>query len=128
MSNGINPNDPNRLNAAQFNQQKKGKAANEGQESDAPVNSAPAPRQTVDADKMMGLLGQLGAQNLGQIENVGMDKSMAQFESMISPEAHAKLYSSFERSFKEEFGFQPSAQLVQEALDNYLIGTPSVQQ
>jgi len=122
MSNGINPNDPNRLNAAQFNNKKKGNTPEANTESNAPVNPAPADRQTVDADKILGLLGQMGAQNLSQVENVAMDKSMAAFSNMISPEAHAKLYSTFESSFKEEFGFQPSPHLVQEAVDNYLIG------
>lgn len=128
MSNGINPNDPNRLNAAQFNNKKKGAAPEPGTDNNPSVNAAPADRQTVDADKILGLLGQMGAQNLSQVENVAMDKSMAAFANSVTPEAHAKLYSTFESSFKEEFGFQPSPQLVQEALDNYLIGTPAIQQ
>lgn len=127
MSNGINPNDPNRLNAAQFSNQKKGNAPEAGNESNASVNPAPADRQTVDADKILGLLGQMGAQNLGQVENVAMDKAMAAFSNTITPEAHAKLYSSFENAFKNELGIAP-ANLVQAALDDYLIGTPVIQQ
>lgn len=133
MSNGINSNnDPNRLNASQFNQQKQSKPDTGSQRDE---EQAPAPqaqeRPSVDPDRMMAMMAQIGAMNAGNVENVALNRSIDQslntFFDSVTPETHAKLYETFEKAFQAEFGITPGAHLVQEALDNFLIGSPVIQ-
>ena len=130
MSNGITPNDHNRINQAKMSQQKKQQGPEAEKQEAAPVTPAPIERQTIDPDRMMDLMAQMGAMNMaaGNVENVSVGRNLDTFLNNVTPDAHAKLYSTFENAIRSEFGIDPSPELVQEALDNYLIGTPVVQQ
>jgi len=132
MSNGINSNDPNRLSAAQYNQQRQSKPdTGSGQQEEQSAAAPQDNRQSVDPDRMLSMMAQMGSINAGGIENVALgrsiDQSLSTFFDSVTPEAHAQLYASFEQAFQNEFGMTPSAHLVQEALDNFLIGSPVIQ-
>lgn len=128
MSNGINPNEHNRINKSNLNQQKKGSQPESAAEQEAAAQAAPDHHQPVDPSKIMDFLSSQGMMNISNVENVPVVNSMMRFLDRVSPENHEKLYASFEKAFQEEFGITANPNLVQEALDDYLIGTPVIQQ
>lgn len=124
MSNGINNNDPNRLNQTHFGQPGRHQHDQTSEETAPEAQAAPTPGKNVDPSAVFKFLSQQGNLNQGAIENVPIAKSMAAFQTAISMDRHQHLFQTFRTTYQEEFGSTPSDAQVQEALDDYLIGVP----
>jgi hypothetical protein len=79
-------------------------------------------------DKMLDLLaaqGRVNSQN--QIENPAIEKSVNAFTKSITPERHAQVCKQLEQAYVAEMGSKPHPAVLQDMVDNYLIGKPMVQ-
>jgi hypothetical protein len=125
---GINP-DKNL--GANFNANRQGKNAKPDHQAAQDENATagdPYANLKMDPDRMMDLLAAQAKYNIsGQFENTGIEKSINAFSSMVSPERHARVSHMLGQAFADEFGTQPSPEILQELVDNYLIGHVAVQ-
>lgn len=127
----FNKFDPNLGKGINFSHQKQGKkeapADAEGTEQGA--KSDPYADQKIDPAKVMAFLSLQGKQT-GQIDYMPVVHSVQAFTELFSPERHEELLNTFLDIIREDApGLSEDAQanLAQDALDNYLIGTPVVQ-
>lgn len=124
--------DPNKgIHQTNLNNQKGGKkqeAATE-QAADATSTGDPYAELKMDPSQLMSLLSAQAKYNLhnSQIEHTPIQKSVLAFTDAISPEAHSKLSARISKAYTEEFGKPPSAEVLQNAIDDYLIGVPVVE-
>lgn len=108
-------------------------ARNNNQEPNNAAGSAtpqgdPYANLKTDPDKMLNLMAAQGKQKLqGQIENPAIERSVATFASSVSPERHAQVSQLMAKTYQDEIGAQPSPGLLQDMVDNYLIGQPVIQ-
>jgi hypothetical protein len=126
--NNINP-DKN-LNTG-FNAKRQGKGNSKNQNAGGTPNTPPndpyAERKT-DPAKMLDLMatqGKLNAQGL--IENPGIERAMTAFSNQISPERHAQVSKLMAETYQNETGATPHPGLLQDLVDDYLIGKPVIQ-
>ncbi len=127
--NSFNP-DNARL-GAQFNaqQRKKGAEKPEVPQSSADSVADPYADLKVSPDVMFGMLAAQAKQNIPNlVSNSSIEKNVAHFSGTVSSTDHAQVTAMISDVYQQEFGKAPSATLLRAIVDNYLIGTPSVQQ
>lgn len=102
----------------------------EAADTQAPVD--PYADLKMDPSRMLDLLAAQGKSNQAHFAGVGntgsIEKSIESFESTISPERHSFVSRMLEQTYESEFGKKPSAGILQDIVDNYLIGQVAVQQ
>lgn len=91
--------------------------------------SAAANNQVISADQMMGLMARRA--NFGQnitAASLSVASTVHRLEESFSPEQFDQLQETFGQA-AQELGLSPAAteRLVEEAIANYVIGTPVVQ-
>lgn len=125
---GFNP-DKNLGTNFNANRQGKGAQPEKPAESQEPLsNGDPYANQKMDPNHVLKLLAAQSKLNIPMdIENPGITKTVAQFTSEISPERHARVSRLIEQAYTQEFGQPPSAEMLQNILDDYLVGRPSFQ-
>lgn len=85
----------------------------------------------IPPDRMLDLLAAQGksqhmhAQLSGVPANV--ERSIERFMDTVSPERHSLMSRMLEQTFQQEFGKKPPTELLQEMLDDYLVGQPVIQ-
>jgi hypothetical protein len=125
--NGINP-EKNTGAGFNANRQSQGQQPEADAGQDAPVPTDPYADLKIDPDYLLKLLGAQAKLNLpAGVENAGVDKTVAGFTDTISPERHARVIRVFEQAYSQEFGASPSPGLLQDMVDDYLIGRVNVQ-
>ena len=81
----------------------------------------------VDPSRLMELLSAQAKANLpAELQNPSINSSIAAFSSVVTPERHARATRLVSQAYATEFGKPPSEELLQEMVDNYLIGTPAI--
>lgn len=80
----------------------------------------------MDPDRMMALLSAQSRANIQRIEHPGIEKSMDAFKNEISPERHAEVTQKISRLFANEFQSPPNPEMLQQLVDDFLIGQPSI--
>ena len=128
---GFNP-DKNLGRDFQINRQNKGRQAEPGPEaSDSQPPVDPYADLKMDPSRMMDLLAAQGKSNQAQFAAAGntgnIESSIEAFTAALSPEHHSFTSRLLEQTFQNEFGQKPSAGLLQDILDDYLIGQPVIQ-
>ncbi len=82
----------------------------------------------MDPDKMLNLLAAQGRVNTQtQIENPGIERSVGAFTQAVSPEQHSQVAQQMSQAYQHEFGVNPHPAVLQDLVDNHLIGKPVVQ-
>lgn len=125
--NNINQN-PNRLQfgKSQHLKNKQPKQTNDGLETKVP--SDPHASMKMEPGKMMNLLASQAQQGgKAQVEASQIGQQMARFAGGISPERHAQVSKQLRNAYQLEFGKPPSKGVLQELVDDYLIGRPQIQ-
>lgn len=124
--NGINPDKSRGLS---FNQNRAGK--NTPQNTPSTPESAPSsetPINQIEPDRLFELLSTQAQQNIPLgMESIGIEKSVITFSGFVSPERHKQVSNSMKQTFIKEFGHAPSDNLLQNMVDDYLIGQVSIQ-
>jgi hypothetical protein len=125
---GINP-DKNL--GANFNTNRNGQGAKSDQQAkqgDVAPAGDPYADLKMDPDRMLDLLATQAKFN-GQVnfENTGIERAVTSFASAITPERHAQVSQMMSNAYADEFGSKPNQQLLQDLVDNYLIGGVSIQ-
>ncbi|WP_373533274.1 hypothetical protein [Vampirovibrio sp.] len=99
------------------------------EESQTPVD--PYADLKMDPSRMMDLLAAQGKPNQIQVAGAGaahhIEMAMESFSSQISPERHSLTSRLLEQTYQHEFGAKPAAGILQDILDDYLIGQPVIQ-
>ena len=125
---GINP-DKNL--GASFNtnrQGKGGKPDDQTAQNDNGPAGDPYANLKMDPDRMLDLLAAQGKFNVqSNFENPGIERAMNAFADNITPERHAQVTRMMSQAYSDEFGSNPSPELLQDLVDNYLIGQPAIQ-
>jgi hypothetical protein len=122
---------PDKKLSTGFNAKPQGKGKNQNPDagSNAPNTPASDPyadRKT-DPGKMLELMAAQGKQNAqGLIENPGIERAVTTFSSHISPDRHAQVAKLMAETYQNETGKAPHPGLLQDMVDNYLIGTPVI--
>jgi hypothetical protein len=127
FNNGFNPADK-RNQGLNFNPNKQGKGAQPEQPAEpAGQDQAVDPwaGQRPDADHLLKILTLHASQNK-PVEAL-MRANVQAFESQISPERHAFATKMLEQAYTQEFGKPPAPGMLQELVDNYLIGHVVIQ-
>ncbi len=123
---GINPD-----KKANFNANRQGKGASDEKPEaaqGATPSGDPYADLKVDPNHLMKLLAEQAKLNVpSDVQNAGINQTVAQFASEVSPERHSRLKRLIEQTYTQEFGKEPNPQVLQNILDNYLIGQPVVQ-
>jgi hypothetical protein len=109
---------------------------------EAAEHSKPAAGENIDPyadlkvapDRMLDLLAaqgksqQMHAKLGGTPASIAsIERSVESFVDSVSPERHSLMSRMLEQTFQQEFGKKPSPGLLQEMLDNYLLGQPVIQ-
>jgi hypothetical protein len=85
----------------------------------------------MDPARMMDLLAVQGKSNQSQLSGIGgvnhIEMAMETFSNSISLERHSLTSRLLEQTYQNEFGAQPEAGILQDILDDYLIGQPVIQ-
>ena len=77
-----------------------------------------------DPNKMLNLMAAQGRQNIyTQLESPVIENSVLGFTGSISPERHAQVSKLMAQTYQNETGRPPSPGLLQDMVDNYLIGS-----
>jgi hypothetical protein len=123
---GINPDKKVNYNA---NRQGKGKADDTAA---APQEQAPTGDPyadlKMDPNHLMSLLATQAKLNMPPgVGNASIDNHMNKFATDITPERHARACRIMEQTYTQEFGKAPSPELLQDLVDDYLVGRPVVQ-
>lgn len=126
--NGLNPEQHLKTS---FNANKQGKGAQQDQTAEQ-GETAPAvdpyADQKLSPDHLMSLLAAQAKLNIpSEVENAGINQAVAKFTTAISPERHARLSRIISQAYEQEFGQAPPPELLQDIVDDYLIGRPNVQ-
>lgn len=127
----FNSFDPNKkIKGASFNSNSQGK----GKSEEAPETQDQGPavdpyaNLKLDPNKLMKLLSAQAQLNVpSEVANAGINRAMDNFATNFSPERHERLSRIIENAYTQEFGKAPSAEVLQELLDDYVIGQPVVQ-
>ncbi len=128
--NGFNPD---KKLGAHFTPQGKQKKqdSTEGNKPDAGSPTDPYADLKMDPSRMLDLLAAQGKSNQVHAQMSGspasIERSVESFAETVSPERHSLMSRMLEQTFQKEFGKKPSPALLQEILDNYLVGQPVVQ-
>jgi hypothetical protein len=107
----------------------------------SPETSSPAGKKQAPVDpyadlkmppaRMMDLLTAQGISNQAQLGSTGVvshiEMAVNAFSSSISPERHSLASRLLEQTYQNEFGGKPGAGILQDILDDYLIGQPVIQ-
>lgn len=122
---------PDKNLGANFNANRQGKNAkpnaNLPQGDNLPAGD-PYAGQKLDPDRMMDLLAAQAKLNIpSQVENPGIERSIEAFTQQIPPERHARVSNLLQQVYTDEFGALPGADILQNMVDDYLIGHVSVQ-
>lgn len=121
MGTSFNPNRQNKSPQPEANE--------EASEAQAPVD--PYADLKMDPSRMLDLLATQGKSNQARITGPGnagnIEKTMEAFTGSVSPERHSFITRMLEQTYQNEFGKKPSAALLQDIVDDYLIGQVSVQ-
>lgn len=127
FTNGFDPTQ--RFHGAQFNARKQGKGGPSEQQasSDAAQSGDPYASQRLSADEIFGLMNAQARFAKAGVDPTGIFESIAAFESALSPESHSKMMQEVEATFRDEFGFAPSAAFVETVVSDHLIGKPGIQ-
>jgi len=77
-----------------------------------------------DPGKMLNLMAAQGRQNVHtQLESPVIENSVLGFSGAVTPERHAQVTSLMAQTYQNEVGKPPSPGLLQDMVDNYLIGS-----
>lgn len=128
FTNGFDPT--KRFNGTHFNTNKHGKGPAPEQNaaaSDAAPQADPYEGQRLSADEIFNLMGAQAKFTKAGVDHSGIFQSIAAFENALSQEDHAKMLQDVESTFKDEFGFAPSADFVENVVADHLIGKPAIQ-
>jgi len=125
--NSINPD--KKLN---FNAKKQNKGGspdpNAGNQAGNNTPADPYAELKTDPGKMLNLMATQGKQNIqGQIESPSIERSISAFTGKVSPERHAHVTKLMAQTYQTETGRTAHPALLQDMVDNYLIGQPSIQ-
>jgi hypothetical protein len=125
---GINP-DKNL--GANFNANRQGKGGKPDQQSAQGNGSTagdPYADLKMDPNRMLDLLNTQAKLNIpAGFENTGIERSMNSFAAAVTPERHAQVSRMMTQAYSDEFGANPSPDVLQDLVDNYLIGGVSIQ-
>jgi hypothetical protein len=127
--NNINP-DKKMSTGFNTKRQDKDKSPNPDAGNNAPNTPASDPYAELKTDpgKMLELMAAQGKQNAqGLIENAGLERAVTAFSNRISPERHAQVAKLMAETYQNETGKAPHPGLLQDLVDNYLIGKPVIQ-
>ena len=127
----FNSINPDKNLSAKFNSQR---PAQGGQPDAGAVPGKPADavdpyaELKMDPDKMLNLLAAQGRVNTqNQIENPGIERSVGAFTQAVSPEHHSQVAQTMSQAYQHEFGVKPHPAVLQDLVDNHIIGKPVVQ-
>lgn len=92
------------------------------------ANAGPSPNPstdlTTDPNTILNLMAAQGRQNIqGKWESPVIENSVQAFTGNITPDDHAQVTSLMVKTYENEFGRPPSPGLLQDMVDNYLIGS-----
>lgn len=128
---GFNPdkNLGTSFNTNRQNKKTQSEANPEASENQTPVD--PYADLKMDPDRMLDLLAAQGKSNQARFTGPGnagnIDKTMEVFTGSVSPERHSFVTRMLEQTYQNEFGKKPSPTLLQDIVDDYLIGQVSIQ-
>ncbi len=90
-------------------------------------NEDPYADLKVSPDHVYNLLSSQSGFALRNVNVDNMERMMHASTGMVSPEEHAKVTSQFRDGYRKEFGSFPPPDLLEEMVDNYLIGQVVIQ-
>lgn len=128
---GFNPdkNVGTNFNTNRNHKKNQSEAKPEGDETSAAID--PYADLKMDPDRMMELLATQAKANQRHITappgTGNIEKSVAAFEASISPERHSFVSRMLEQTYENEFGKKPSPAMLQDIVDNYLVGQAHIQ-
>lgn len=122
---------PDKNLGANFNTKQNGKSRKPDQpakQADTAPTSDPYADLKMDPSRMLDLLTTQAKLNSPvNFENTGIERAMNTFSSSVTPERHAKVSQMMTQAYTDEFGSKPSQQILQDLVDNYLIGGVAIQ-
>ncbi|WP_303674533.1 hypothetical protein [Vampirovibrio chlorellavorus] len=128
--NGFNPDKKLGAHFTPGSKQKKQEAPETGT-SAAGEPGDPYADLKITPDRMLDLLAAQGKSQHMHARLGGspssVERAMDSFMGTISPEGHSLMSRMLEQTFLQEFGKKPSPAMLQEILDNYLVGQPVIQ-
>jgi hypothetical protein len=106
-----------------------------------PETSSPTEKEQAPVDpyadlkmppaRMMDLLSAQGSSNQALLASNGVvnhiEMAINAFSNSVSPERHSLASRLLEQTYQNEFGGKPGAGILQDILDDYLIGQPVIQ-
>lgn len=120
--------DPKQFRGASFNPQKSGKQTSKDTPPAEKDTTSPAPnRVPVDSSKVWDLLKQQGQVNLSSVENVSIANKVQAFTEFVSPDRYEEIRNQFKNVYQEEFGKQPSDEILETMVSDFIVGVPVVQ-
>jgi hypothetical protein len=122
--NSINP-EPSKANLNANRQNKNAQTPDAANDNTTAPATDPYANLKMDPDQMFKLLDAQAKMNIP----AGIDGSsaMTSFSGAVSPERHARVSRLMEQAYTQEFGNTPGPGILQDLVDDYLIGRPSVQ-
>jgi hypothetical protein len=127
FNNGFNP--ANQKNQGiNFNPNKQGKGSQPEESAESAEQSKPVDpwaNTRPDPDHVLNLLAMQGKLNMPA--EALMHTNMQAFGAQISPDRHAFASRMLEQAYTQEFGKPPAPGMLQELVDNYLIGHVVIQ-
>lgn len=128
---GFNPDKNLGANFNTNRHNKNTKPETQPEQAEAQPGSDPYANLKMDPDRMMDLLSAQAKSNNIKFSGVGnagsIEKSVAAFETSVSPERHSLVSRMLEQTFESEFGKKPPVGILQDMVDDYLIGQVLVQ-
>jgi hypothetical protein len=118
FNSGINPF------GVPFNPNRKAKQDQEAETTESPAATPhdPYASSKVSPEQVYNLLSAQSGMALRNVSVDNMERLMHAPTGLVSPEEHAKVTNQFRDSYRKEFGSNPSAELLSEMVDDYLIG------
>ncbi len=125
---------PDKNLGANFNANRHGKNQQSGNkpETTEPQSTVdPYADLKMDPNRMLDLLAAQGKSNQAHFASTSsaanIEKTMEAFTSTMSPERHSLTSQMLKQTYQAEFGKAPSNALLQDMVDDYLIGHVSTQ-
>lgn len=131
---GINKGpDHNKNMGANFNSERQNSAKKDDGNASRQEQAAsgdPYAESRLNPDQVFQHLNFTGKMNLSDVENVSINKSVAAFEALLTPEQHDRIGRQIETEFQDLFGFNPGPAFLENAvntyIDNNIIGMPVI--